>query len=61
MNIGFLTMKNLCMTGNVEDLTIKMEKCDKLALNQKWEFGTMNVTALRNWEKSGRYLEKGSY
>lgn len=61
MHIGFPGKKELCITGHVEDLSIKMEQCDDLALNQKWEFGTINLTALQNWDKSGRYLEKGSF
>lgn len=61
MHIGFVAKKDHCFTGNVTDLTIKMEKCDELALNQKWEFGTLNITALRNYEKSGRILKSGLY
>ncbi|CAO1355695.1 unnamed protein product [Diamesa serratosioi] len=60
-HIIFPVMKDSCVTGNIEELTIKMENCDDSAMNQKWEFGTMNLTALQNWEKSGRYLEEGSF
>ena len=59
MQIRFLAMAELCLTGYLEDLSIKLEKCDELSLNQKWEFGTFNLTALQNWEKSGRSLENG--
>lgn len=61
MHIGFLAKKDLCFTGNVNDFTIKMEKCDELALNQKWQFATMNLTALQNWDKSGKQVKKSLY
>lgn len=50
--------KQKCIEANLEDLTLKFEKCDENSSLQRWMFTEfVNETALNNWEQSGRSLK----
>lgn len=42
-----------CMAINVNNEELYMTQCDSKDINQKWNFGEKNITALRNWETFG--------
>lgn len=41
---------NKCLTGNFDNQTLSLMKCDEKNLDQKWSFTYVNETALNDWE-----------
>lgn len=39
-----------CLTGNFDNQTLALTKCDKTNIDQKWTFTYVNETALKDWE-----------
>jgi hypothetical protein len=37
-------------------MTLKFAKCDRSSPVQKWEWAELNMTALLNWDLSGRQI-----
>lgn len=47
---------NTCIETNVETQTIYTAKCDSKKLNQKWKWGFVNETNVRNWLGYGKEI-----
>lgn len=44
-----------CMTADIRNRSIYESKCEKTNMNQKWEFGYVNLTALEHWNEINEY------
>lgn len=42
-----------CLTLNADKNQLFMVKCNSTEINQKWNFGEKNLTALRSWDNFG--------
>jgi hypothetical protein len=45
-----------CLTADFEKKEVFVGPCDKSEINQKWNFGFQNSTALNDWVHSGLKL-----
>ncbi|KAG5676955.1 hypothetical protein PVAND_006748 [Polypedilum vanderplanki] len=45
-----------CLDADFQTMKLFVSNCDSNSLNQKWNFGNVNSTALNNWEISGAKL-----
>ena len=42
-----------CLTLNTSNNVVSVEPCNSLEINQKWNWGEKNITALQHWETFG--------
>lgn len=49
-------ISNRCLDADFEKKEVFVSVCDEHKINQQWTFGSLNETALINWEHSGSKL-----